>query len=564
MNRFGCRLLPVCFHLFMFFAIGLGVLPKAYAQSGESDQQPEAIAQQQANSEILPSKPQLPSKNPETTAGSASVSAQPPAKEKTFWETVFPILLLLAAVAFVLGRLPKVKEVSHSKAFLRRRVMNWLPLGLTYMLLYMGRYNLKVSHNAFDSIRVDGHPLMTNADFSTIFMIGTIVYGFAFLINGPLTDRVGGKKAILMGSGGAILMNALMAVATSLIVGNPHSLIGAHLVSVFSVLYAGNMYFQSFGAVAIVKCNASWFHVRERGVFGAIFGILIALGIYFAYDIGGIVKDHLPLPWVFAMPALGLGLLWIWNFVGVKDTPGQAGYEDFDLGDASSGDEGPQLGAITVFKMMLKNPVVVTIACVEFCSGFLRQSIMQWFQTFAKQTDAVLHLKDSFVDDNWGLLLCAAGILGGVIAGVISDHVFQSRRGPVAAMLYAFMLVMAVVLCLSYQTQAVGWIVAVMSLAVIGVHGMMSGTASMDFGGRKNVGIAIGIIDGFVYLGTAFMSGLYSIILPSSQADANGVVAAADPQNWHWWPLSMIPMALIGLCLAFRLWNAKPQPKTAK
>jgi hypothetical protein len=35
----------------------------------------------------------------------------------------------------------------------------------------------------------------------------------------------------------------------------------------FSVLYAANMYFQSFGAVSIVKVNAHWFHVTERGGF---------------------------------------------------------------------------------------------------------------------------------------------------------------------------------------------------------------------------------------------------------------------------------------------------------
>ena len=44
------------------------------------------------------------------------------------------------------------------------------------------------------------------------------------------------------------------------------------------------MYFQSFGAVSIVKVNASWFHLRERGTFGGIFGILISLGIYLAFD----------------------------------------------------------------------------------------------------------------------------------------------------------------------------------------------------------------------------------------------------------------------------------------
>ena len=49
-------------------------------------------------------------------------------------------------------------------------------------------------------------------------------------------------------------------------------------------LFALNMYFQSFGAVSIVKVNAAWFHLRERGTFGGIFGILISLGLYFAYD----------------------------------------------------------------------------------------------------------------------------------------------------------------------------------------------------------------------------------------------------------------------------------------
>ena len=35
--------------------------------------------------------------------------------------------------------------VGHSKAFRIRSYLNWLPLGLTYAFLYMGRYNLKVS-----------------------------------------------------------------------------------------------------------------------------------------------------------------------------------------------------------------------------------------------------------------------------------------------------------------------------------------------------------------------------------------------------------------------------------
>ncbi len=478
-----------------------------------------------------------------------------------------PIILLLIVVGFVFVRLPQV-DVGHDKAYLRRRVMNWLPLGLTYAFLYMGRYNLKVSQYAFEEIAgPDGSPLMGNTGFGIVFMVGTIVYGISFLINGPLTDRMGGRFSILTGAMGAMVANLMMGLASlTLLKHGPGSdYIAANFIVLFSVLYAINMYFQSFGAVAIVKVNAPWFHVRERGVFGAIFGILISLGIYFAFDLGGMILSKIGLIWVFLVPSILLAIFWVIDFKVVRNTPAEAGLADFNTGDATSGDSGPRLGAVKVFKKMLTNPIILTIAGVEFCSGFLRQAIMQWYGSFAKQTDALLGLKSSFVNENWGLLLCIAGITGGVLAGTISDHLFQSRRGPVAGFLYGVMLVGTIVLTFTYTTPMVGWLVIVMSMAVIGVHGMLSGTASMDFGGAKNAGIAVGIIDGFVYLGTGLMSLTYAIILPKVELDSAGKIigAATDPANWQAWPLAMIPFALIGFVLALRLWNAKPKPKTA-
>lgn len=448
-------------------------------------------------------------------------------------EQLLPILLLLVAVAVVISRLPKI-ELGHSPEYRRRRVANWLPLGLTYAFLYMGRYNLNVAKRAFGE-------RMDNDDFSLIFGVGTWVYGIAFLINGPLTDRFGGKKALITGAIGTLVANLAMGVITT-------AGWDGNLVSAFTLLYAVNMYFQSFGAVAIVKANAPWFHVRERGTFGAIFGILIALGIYFAYDWGKLITDHLPLQWVFYIPAAILVVCTLCVLFLVKDTPGEAGYTDFDTGDASSGDDGPRLGAIAVFKKMLGNPVIVTIAFIEFCSGFLRQAIMQWYPVFVKDTGQTA----VFVYKNWGMLLCVAGILGGVFAGTISDHLFHARRGPVAAFLYGAMLVGSVVMVFTYATPFLGPLVVFLSMCVIGVHGMLSGTASMDFGGKKNAGIAVGIIDGFVYAGTGFMSAVYYFLLPTKEA-------AKDLSNWKIWPVTMIPVALVGLVLAAKIWNARPQ-----
>lgn len=497
---------------------------------------------------------------------------------------LMPIGILLAVVTFVLLRLPKI-DVGHTPQYKRRRILNWLPLGLTYAFLYMGRYNLTVSKQAFSNVADEaGGVLMGNADFANIFAVGTIVYGLSFVVNGPLTDRFGGKFSILLGAVGAAVMNGLMGFATYLVVtGNPSGdFVVENFVPLFSVLYGGNMYFQSFGAVAIVKVNAPWFHVRERGVFGAIFGILISIGIYLAFDIGGKILDGAPdvvrasgeiftqgwgMVLLFATPSVLLLLFSAINLATLRNTPGEAGHVDFDPGDASSGDDGPRLGAVDVFKRMLRDPVIMTIAGIEFCSGFLRQAIMNFYQAFAKQTNDTLELRDSFVNQNWGLMLCCAGIMGGVFAGSISDHVFQSRRGPVAAVLYACMLVAAILLCFGFQsTWLVGPLVIFMSLAVIGVHGMLSGTASMDFGGRRNVGVAVGIIDGFVYMGTGVMAVTYGFLLPEEQLSEAGelIGPATDPDNWRAWPLAMVPMAAIGLFFARRVWHAKPKGRSAK
>ena len=377
-----------------------------------------------------------------TTSASASTTSSNDKEEKSWLQKFLPIAILLMVVGIVLGRLPPVEGVNHSKDFRRRRVMNWLPLGLTYAFLYMGRYNLKVSKFRFEEMQdATGGALMGNDDFSTIFTVGVWVYGSSFLLNGPLTDRYGGKLAILVGAGGSAVANLLMGLCSWVLLGNSlgpltGSFVGENFVLIFSVLYGVNMYFQSFGAVAIVKCNAPWFHVRERGVFGAIFGILISLGIYFAFDWGYMIVNNIGVAEVFFIPAVLLAAFWIVDLFIVRNTPGEAGFSDFDTADASSGDDGPQLGAIDVFKKMLTNPIILTIALVEFCSGFIRQAPMQWYRTFAKQTDSVLHLKGDIIYDNWGMWLCVAGISGGVIAGVISDRVFQSRRGPVAAILY--------------------------------------------------------------------------------------------------------------------------------
>jgi OPA family glycerol-3-phosphate transporter-like MFS transporter len=302
--------------------------------------------------------------------------------------------------------------------------------------------------------------------------------------------------------------------------------------------------------VSIVKVNAPWFHVRERGVLGGLFGILISLGLYFSYDWSLAIARAAGFAMAFWAPSVVLAAFCGLTFFLVRDTPSAAGFADFDTGDATSG-ESVQLGLVEVARRMFSQRVIWVIVGIEFCSGFLRQAVMKQYRLYAKAIEG-----DSFVYENWGMLLCVAGILGGMFAGLISDHVFGSRRGPVSSVLYAGLLLGVGIASVSLGNPTLGWAVIFMSLCVIGVHGMLSGTASMDFGGTRNAGIVTGIIDGFVYLGGGAQAFYYGRTLPTGDA-------AKSAENWAVWPSAMFPAALVGLVLCATIWNAtarKPQP----
>src|SRR6185503_1499819 len=164
------------------------------------------------------------------------------------------------------------------------------------------------------------------------------------------------------------------------------------------------------------------------------------------------------------------------------------------------------------------------------------------YTVFANQ---VPQLGAEIFADNWGLLLCIFGISGGWAAGLISDKFFQSRRGPPSAIFCAFMVMMTAVMAMTMKSFP--FIVGVSALlivaAVTGVHSLMSGTAAADFGGRKATATASGITDASVYLGS------------SVQSVAVGYLSGV---SWTLWPVFLMPFALVGGIIAYRIWHELP------
>ena len=441
---------------------------------------------------------------------------------------------------------------NHSSAFRTRRFANWFPLGLTYATLYMGRYNFNVSKGAIgEAYHFD------KATMGWIATAGFWTYMLSVLFNGPLADRFGGRRAILFCTAGATALN--LAIGLLFMKGWPVGLIGG-----MSVLYSINMYFQSYGALSVVKVNAAWFHVRECGVLGGVFGSMISAGYWLAYGICGWILAKAPLWAVYVVPAATISVMLFVDLFLVRDRPSDAGHDDFETGDEhveepppasraaphyreSAKDEEPQAGFFDVTRHVLSHPVIRRLAIAEFCTGIVRQGLLLYFPEFLKEVHGVKAGTPLFQLASTGITI--GGIVGALTCGVLSDRLFQSRRPPVAFIFYLGQIVSLLVLGWVGSASAAAFMIGFSCMWIFGVHGMLSGTASMDFGGRKAAATAAGLLDGIQYFG----------------AGLTGFGLGAILDKWHWgvWTYVLVPFAAIGALLMLTLWNAKPKGRPA-
>src|SRR5580693_7192779 len=116
-----------------------------------------------------------------------------------FYAATVPLCLVAVIVAYFCSN-----PLGHSNWFVTRRFINWLPLGMTYAFLCMGRFNLIVAKGALG-------PLMDNEDLGIILTVGAWTYALSFFINGPLIDKkIGGKNGMLVSALGSALANVAL------------------------------------------------------------------------------------------------------------------------------------------------------------------------------------------------------------------------------------------------------------------------------------------------------------------------------------------------------------------
>jgi OPA family glycerol-3-phosphate transporter-like MFS transporter len=431
-----------------------------------------------------------------------------------------------------------IERPRHTAPFRARRTLNWLVLGFTYAAMYMARYNFGFANKSLSDTYG-----WNKAQVGAIISAATLVYGISALFNGPLADRFGGRRAMLLGAVGACVFNLGFGLGAYLgFLGT-----GPVLLAYFATMWTLNMYFQSYSALALIKVNSGWFHVSERGVFSAIFGSMIQSGRFAVFALmTTTLVVALPWQWKFFLPAGIVAVMAFLTWRTVRDTPREAGLPDFDPQDATSGDtEKVTFGYIA--RKVFTNPIAITIAAAEFCTGLVRKGFEEWFPRYMQEAQ---HLRlDQPIFKTGAFAVVLAGIAGAFAAGTLSDWVFKSRRPPVAFIGYVLQIGCLAVVWQHPTLPAIIAAFAVNSFAISMVHSMLSGTASMDFGGQRAAASAAGMFDGMQYIGGSFVGFGMGLML--------------DRYGWGAWAPSMIGFGGIGAILMLFLWNARPKAHSA-
>jgi OPA family glycerol-3-phosphate transporter-like MFS transporter len=385
-------------------------------------------------------------------------------------------------------------HIQHPPGFRARRGLNWSFIGLLYTSFYMCRYNLSIANKSIST-----EFGFTRADFGKILTAMTLAYACGQIINGLITDRIGGKRAMLIGAAGTIVMNILFGVASF-----------AGMLGLFIAIRAVDGYLQAFGAPGMVKINAAWFSHRERGRFSGIFGFMINLGRFGIFRLGpallagfgilGLIQiPPLHWRWLFWAPSIICAVAAVAMALTVKETPEEAGFPGAVPDDTAPMASGGRTEFSQVFRAIVSNPAVWTIACAYACTGAVRQAVDQWFPRYMQELYDVRLDSRSF---QWlAFLIPFVASAGSLSSGYVSDTLFKGRRAPVAAALY-FMETAIILLAAQFHTANAAIVFfTLISFTANSTHSILGSAAPMDIGGRRMAGFALGLIDSFQYFG---------------------------------------------------------------
>lgn len=341
----------------------------------------------------------------------------------------------------------------------------------------------------------------TKSQLGWVLSAISIAYGLSKFLMGNVSDRSNSRIFLTLGlilSASTMMLMGFIPLFTS-------------SVTIMFILLFINGWFQGMGWPACGRTMVHWYSINERGtkmsiwnvahnVGGGLIGPLAILGL-------AIFNDWHSALYFPALVALAVAIL---VYFLMRDTPKSCGLPPIEKWrndyppnyDAKSYQE--ELSAKDIFfKYVFRNKFLWYIAFANAFVYLIRYGVLDWAPTYLKEVRGF-----DLSESGWAYFLYEyAGIPGTLLAGIISDKLFNGRRAP-ASVLYMILVTVALV----FYWQSKSLFIINLSLIAVGflIYGpvMLIGVHALDLVPKKAAGTAAGLTGLFGYMGGALFANI--------------------------------------------------------
>lgn len=414
----------------------------------------------------------------------------------------------------------------------------WRIFGITW-LAYAGFY---LTRKSFSVAKIDlGKPEvmgMSDADFAWVDGAYLAAYAVGQLMWGIAGDKFGARRVVLGGMLGSVIA-ALAMGASSFTVA-------------FGVLFFIQGLCQSTGWAPLSKNLGNFFSRRERGVVMGLWCSNYAVGGLVASFFAGAVGDRLGWRYTFFLPALALLGIWGLFLWLQRNRPEDVGlppvevyhHEKPDVPLAAVVTSAKPEGSWKVVLEVVRSPMVLLLAAIYFLLKPARYAILFWGPKYINyKLGGGMTLAGGL-----SALFELAGVFSVVVAGVLSDKIFGSRRMPVSV-IYLGLLAAALFFLdkLPPTAGTLGVFLFLIGMLTYAPDSLISGIAAVDFGTRQGASTASGLIN---------CAGSVGAVL-------GGTLPGMVQKQWGWQGVFTVLAAsvLLAALLLLPKWNALPKEK---
>ncbi|MFS2222422.1 MFS transporter [Pantoea sp. B65] len=413
----------------------------------------------------------------------------------------------------------------NAKKFTFLRWQTFLAMTVAYVTFYVCRLSFTVAKSALVDLGISP---------TELGMIGSALffsYAIGKLVNGFLADHANVVRFMSLGLLISAGMNFMMGTTTN-----------ALLLTLF---WGINGWAQSMGVGPCVVSLARWYGNKERGTFYGIWSTAHNIGEAVTYMV--IATVIAGFGWhfgYFTTAMLGVvGIVVILLFM--QDSPQSAGYPPISVIRNDPVEPTEREGSVLKNQLLsLRNPALWTLALASAFMYIDRYAVNSWGIFFLQQAKQYSTVEASGIIG----VNAIAGIVGTILAGILSDRFFPRNRSVMAgfiSLLNTAGFALMIWLPRNYYTDIIAMVIFGATIGALTCF--LGGLIAVDISSKKAAGAALGTIGIASYAGAGLGEFITGVIIDKTAVIDSGKTL----YNFHSLSIFWVSCGLISALLCF-------------